>query len=73
MINNNITFLSTQMVLGNFDILFPNFMNIQPEELLNPTIRKLWKEARQAATNLTTIQKFLKDYNAMKKLNLQFH
>ena len=73
MINNNITFLSTQMVLGNFDILFPNFMNIQPEELLNPTIRKLWKEARQAATNLTNIQKFLKDYNAMKKLNPQFH
>ena len=74
MTNNNINnILLTQMVLNNLDTLFPNLTNIQPEVLLNPSIFELWEKTMQAAINLSTIHKYLKDYNETKRFNQQFH
>ena len=69
MISNTHHILSTQIVLDNFDTLFPNLIKIEPDDLLNPLMFHLWENAMQAATDLVHIHKFLKEYNETKRNN----
>ena len=69
MISNTHHILSTQIVLDNFDTLFPNLKKIEPDDLLDPVMFHLWEQAMQAATDLTLIHKFLKEYNDAKRNN----